>query len=98
MQAKEQSVTLQKQQLLSQIVERCADDVTSSQKKQLFQLLLEFNDVLAEDGELGRTDRLKHRIDTESSHPIRQPVRRLPLSQRTEVRDLLADMKAKNVI
>ena len=72
--------------------------MTDTQKNQLLQLLLEFSDIFAEDGELGRTDRIQHSIDTGDAHPIRQPVRRLPLNQRAEVRELLTDMEEKGVI
>lgn len=75
------TVSPHKRQLLNELVERCADGRTGPQKQQLLQLLLEFSDVLAEDGELGRTKRIQHSIDTGNAHSIRQPVRRLPLSQ-----------------
>ena len=97
-QAKEEAVSPQKRQLLNDLVERCADGVTGIQRNQLLQLLLEFGDIFAEDGGLGRTNRIQHNIDTGDAHPIRQPVRRLPLNQRVEVKDLLADMEKKGVI
>ena len=45
-----------KQQILSKIVEKCASDLGAEQKEQLLQLLIEFADIFADEGELGRTD------------------------------------------
>ena len=56
------------------MVEKCASDLGAEQKEQLLQLLIEFADIFADEGELGRTDRITHNIDTGSAPPIRQPV------------------------
>jgi hypothetical protein len=64
-------------------------------REQLLQLLIEFADIFAEEGELGRTDRITHNIDTGS---VRQSVRRVPVCQKTELKDLLNDMEKKDVI
>ena len=47
---------------------------------------------------MGRTDKVKHQIDTGSSAPIRQHVRRLPPARREEVKKLLKHMLAQDVI
>ena len=79
-----------KRQTLSKMVEECASDLGAEQKKQLLQLLIEFADIF--EGERGHTDRIMHSIDTGSAPLIRQPVRRVPMCQKKEVEDLLADM------
>ena len=79
------------------MVEKCASDLTVEQKDQLFRLLLEYADIFADEGELGRTDRITHQIDMGSAPPIRQPVRRVPMCQKVELKDLLTDME-KDVI
>lgn len=60
--------------------------------------MLEFVDVFAEDGKLGRTSKIKHFIHTGEAQPIRQPVRKVSLCQRQEMQDLLTEMQAKDVI
>ena len=91
-------VSRTKRHALSKMVEKCASDLGAEQKEQLLQLLIEFADIFADEGELGRTDRITHNIDTGSAPPIRQPVRRVPVCQKAEVKDLLADMEKKDVI
>ena len=44
------------------------------------------------------TSLVTHQIDTGSSHPIRQPARRLPLHKRAEADTLLKDTLEKGVI
>ena len=90
-------VSCTKRQALSKMVEKCASDLGAEQKEQLLQLLIEFADIFADEGELGRTDRIMHNIDTGSAPPIRQPVHRAPVCQKAELKDLLADME-KDVV
>ena len=91
-------VSRTKRQALSKMMEKCASDLGAEQKEQLLQLLIEFADIFADEGELGRTDRITHNIDTGSAPLIRQPVRRVPVCQKAEIKDLLADMEKKDVI
>ena len=85
--------------MLWSIVEETGDNLSSVEKEQLYGLLLEHSDVFSSsNADLGRTDRLKHSIDTAGSHPVRQPVRRVPLVQREEIRRLLKDMLERDVI
>jgi len=67
------------------------DTLTGHQMKQFGALITSFAD------ELGRTNILKHRIET-TSNPIWQGVRRLPLPKRDEVNKLLNKMQEKEII
>ncbi|GFQ93609.1 retrovirus-related Pol polyprotein from transposon 17.6, partial [Trichonephila clavata] len=49
-------------------------------------------------GDLGRTKLAQHRIETGNHSPIKQNPRRLPIAKTTEVKDLLRDMKERDVI
>ena len=61
--------------------------------------LHDFADVfVVSSDDLGHTSLVTHQIDTGSSHPIRQPARRLPLHKRAEADTLLKDMLKKGVI
>ena len=91
-------VSYARRQTLNKMVESCASDLTEVEKERFLQLLLEYADIFAEDGELGRTDKIKHNIDTGNAQPIRQPVRRLPVCQKGELKSLLNEMEEKEVI
>ena len=61
--------------------------------------LIEFADVFAvSSDDPGHTSLVTHQIDSGSSHPIRQLVRRLPLHKQAEAHTLLKDMLKKGVI
>ena len=47
---------------------------------------------------MGRTDVLKHKIDTGSAKPIRQAPRRLPIHQQAEADKQISDMLSRGVI
>jgi hypothetical protein len=89
----------EKRQMLWSIVEETGEDLSSVERERFYGLLLEYSDVFASsDADLGRTDKLRHSIDTTGSHPIRQPFRRVSPPQREEMRRLLNDMLARDVI
>ena len=53
--------------------------LTDQQKKQVKQLLEEFESVFSRSAtDYGRTELIKHQTDTGAAHPIRQPPRRIP--------------------
>jgi len=73
------SVNTTEQELLWEIVCGSGQGLNVQQQDKLYALLLGFADVFAfNDKQLGRTDKLKHTIDTKGSHPIRQQARRIP--------------------
>ena len=75
-----------------------AVDFERDHKERLTQLVFEFADIFAEDGEFGQTSKIKHSIHTGDAQPIRQPVQRVPLCQRQEMQNLLTEMQDKDVI
>ena len=71
-----------KQQQLWQAVESAAEKLTQREQKQLYTVLLDYADVFADDaGDLGKTDKLQHTINTGNTLPIRQPACRIPAAQ-----------------
>ena len=97
-QPENKGVSSLKRQMLGTMVEECASNLAVDQKEQFFQLYFWSTLTSADEGELGRTDRITHSIDTGSAPPIRQPVRRVPVCQRKELKELLTDMEEKDVI
>ena len=81
------------------MVEQCEEDLSTEQKKQLYHLLLAYADIFA-DGcdELGRTNCVKHVINTGDHPPIRQPCRRIPASRGEQAHQLVQEMLQKDVI
>ena len=68
-----------KKNVLQSMIEKCAESLTTEEKDEFVQLVLEYEDVFAEDGQLGRTSKVKHSITTGDARPIRQAARRVPL-------------------
>jgi len=63
------------------------------------ELLMKHHAVFAaHDKDLGRTDLVKHHIDTGDARPIRQPPRRLPISQQADCEKEVQEMQSKGVI
>ena len=59
----------------------------------MYELLREFADTFSEGAhDLGRTDLVKHQINTRDAVPICQPPRRLPFSKRDEARKGVREM------
>ena len=89
----------EKQMVLWEIVERCGAQLSEAEQHQLFILLEQYADTFASDSlDLGRTQKLRHSINTGTAPPIRQRLRRFPLHKREEVRRLLKDMLSKDIV
>ena len=62
------------------------EEVPSEIRERLDKLLLEYRDVFSvTDRDLGRTTAAMHRIETDETRPVRQPLRRHPLPHRTAI-------------
>lgn len=58
-------------------------NITTVETKQLRQLLLEYKNVFSRSSQdLGRTDRVVHKIETKNAPPIRTQSRRLPIGEK----------------
>ena len=88
-----------KHQLFEDMVKQLGTHVSTVQRDQLLQLLLEFSDVFAaSSNDLGRIDLIKHQIDTGNAHPIRQQIRRVPPAKREGTQKLLYNMLQNDII
>ena len=66
-------------------MDRSVKFLDKTQQSQTFDLLTRFADVFSRNSDdLGRTNLVQHRINTEGAAAIRQPARRLPILQRNE--------------
>ena len=94
-----QVISEEKLCMLRQLVEEFGAELESGEKEIFYDLLLSHADVLASStADLGRTNKLRLHIDTGSSPPIRQPVRRVSPHRREEVKQLLSWMLDQGVI
>ena len=65
----------------------------------LRELVEEYSDIFALDStELGTTELVTHSIDTGDSHPIRQPLRRIPFALQRTMKEMVQKMLAQGVI
>ncbi|XP_056017492.1 uncharacterized protein LOC130053875 [Ostrea edulis] len=65
---------------LEELLQRSSGRLSSDQKQELKSLLLRNTNLFAKDDkDFGRTDVIKHSINTGSKAPIRQPLRRTPV-------------------
>ena len=84
---------------LTDLYQRSSKGLNDDQKSVLTDLLVEFSDVFAKSSDdFGRTQVVKHSIDTGDAKPIRQPPRRIPFGQREEVDKQLNQMLEKGLI
>ena len=84
---------------LTDLFERSSIHLNEQENADLKGLLIEFKDVFAKSsGDLGRCDRVQHRINTGNAAPVRQPVRRQPIARREVEREEIRKMLEKGVI
>jgi hypothetical protein len=84
---------------LQGVISDAKPNLDATETQALEGLIAEFRDVFATNSDVfGRTNRVRHRIDTGDARPIRQLPRRLPLAKQAEVDNMLDDMKRKGVI
>ena len=66
------------------------EGLTQSEQQKFGELLTNYADIISTgDGDIGRTNKIKHQINTQDATPIKQPARRLPLHQHEEVRSMI---------
>jgi hypothetical protein len=84
---------------LQGVISDAKPNLDATETQTFVGLIAEFRDVFATNSDdFGRRDRVRHRIDTGDTRPIRHPPRRLPLAKQAEVDNILDDMKRRGVI
>lgn len=80
-------------------MQKWSDDLTVTQKNSARQLLDRYMSIFCSTPKSnGKTKMVKHRVDTGTQMPIRQPPRRLPLAKQHEVNRMVTDMQEAGVI
>ncbi|XP_061427715.1 uncharacterized protein LOC133354681 [Lethenteron reissneri] len=74
-------------------------DLPKGEADRLRELLREYADVFSEhDSDVGRTDLVKHQIDTGAARPIKLPAYRVGAPERTQIKEAVGDMLRDNII
>ena len=75
------------------------EEVLVSQRKQIIDLVCEYQDVFADEQEsLGRTSTIQHKIDIGATKPIKQAPRRLPQAKRETIEAEIDRMLKQGII
>ena len=83
---------------LTKLYVRASEGMSSTQKKQIANLLGKYGDIFSKDeNDLGRTDITKHRISVDNTRPIKQAMRRVPVHMQDEV-DRQIDLMLEHAI
>jgi transposase InsO family protein len=84
---------------ISPVMDTIEAELSPTQREVMRCLLAEYADVFSQsEYDLGRTNILQHRIDTGDARPVRQPLRRQPLSRLQVVDEHLDQMMEQGII
>ncbi|CAG2194353.1 unnamed protein product [Mytilus edulis] len=84
---------------LTGLIDRVSSKMTESQKQDLSKLVIKYQDIfLGPDGKLGKTDIVRHTIDTGNTKPVKIPPRRVPIKQREIIEQELEKILQNDVI
>ncbi|CAG2226254.1 unnamed protein product [Mytilus edulis] len=84
---------------LQDLLDRTSDELTSKDKQKVKSLLIENQNLFASsDVDLGRTNLVKHEINTGNARPFKEPPRRTPYHLNKVVNDNLDKMLQKEII
>lgn len=84
---------------LEQIIDKVHESISVEEKQKLANFLKEYQSSFScSSSDMGKTDLVKHSINTGNARPIKQPPRRIPLAKMAEVRREIDDMLEREVI
>ena len=84
---------------LMSLVEQSSKHLPKDKTETVRSLINEYKDLFAtSDQDLGRTNIVRHKINTGSNIPVKQPPRRTPIAMRAEVDKHIDEMLQKKVI
>ncbi|KAK3099399.1 hypothetical protein FSP39_003829 [Pinctada imbricata] len=84
---------------LQTLLDSVSPKLSDEQREKVAKFLIEFQDVfVSPEGNLGRTDVVRHTIDTGNTRPIKIPPRRLHVAQREIVEKELDKMLKNDII
>jgi len=91
--------TIQMPEHLKKLSQETKKGLTSAQRKKVDQLLRTFSGLFANSkDDLGRTNQIRHKINTGDERPVKQPLRRIPIHSRDEIEDHVESMLTQGII
>ena len=91
-------ITPEKEKKLWEIVQGMGAELSSQERKRVFDLLVKYQAIFPQKGEIGKTKVLQHKICTGNAPPVRQRPRRTHFHQREESRKVLREMLDNNIV
>ena len=79
--------------LLKDVFKDNSQNLDSSQKQKVAQLLVNFQDIFEDDDVSGKYNFVEHKIELSDRHPIKQPVRPLPFHLQTKINQMINNMQ-----
>ena len=84
---------------LRDLYERTVVGMTKEQREEIAKLLRKYSTIFSKsDADLGRTGIIRHKINTQDVHPIKQPLRRAPVHLKEEIDKQIDEMLERDVI
>ncbi|CAG2215715.1 unnamed protein product [Mytilus edulis] len=84
---------------LQKLVNEASSHLTEKQRHQVTNCLQQYKSLFAlSDNDLGCTSIVRHRINTGTNYPVKQPPRRTPVAMRDEIDKHIDDMLERGVI
>lgn len=84
--------------LVEDIFKRFSGNLSLSQKEEYLKFLSNFQEVFSKEIVAGNCNLVEHSIKLRESCPIKQVPRRIPFHLRSEVDQIIEDMKCRNII
>ena len=89
----------QRERGVAQLFELDKSSLCREERKKVTAVLSEYQDIISGgSGDLGRTSKIYHGIDTGEARPIRQAPRRVPGHRREEVQHHLEEMLSQDIV
>ncbi|KAL3847811.1 hypothetical protein ACJMK2_018703 [Sinanodonta woodiana] len=84
---------------LKKISQETKRSLTSAQRKKVDQLIYTFSGLFAKSkDDIGRTNQIRHKINTRDPRPVKQPLRRIPIHSRNEIEDHVESMLTQGIM
>jgi transposase InsO family protein len=92
-------VTAEQEEILRSLVGQVDTGIPAETKEQLLKILSEYRDAFSfNENDIGRTNIIRHSIDTGDAKPVRQPLRRQPPAHQAAIKEHVATMLTQGII
>ena len=97
--ANSSNITVEQNSVLHALVDSVDPEVPAKVREQLLDTLKEYHDTFSyHENDLGRTNIIRHSIDTGDVRPVRQQLRRQPPAHQAAIKEHVSTMLAQGII